>query len=340
MWKILTIRMRPAAPFSIGPGWRLGFVMLTRLDAPPRTLWGAFTDAMTRSIQAGEMHFGPEIGPDENPFVRVGQWIEENMRFLPGVIKAVNEECADRLLPWYAFGKGAGFLLHGGGNIDEKHAFRTEAEARRLFVHGKTGAALDYNSLAAEESMLHETERIHPEVRMVDGSVRPVWLETAALVKQDQADLIKSWLVDKGAAYLRIGRDTACGDGCFSEIRVDETTSTDELNMRLGLNNEQKIEWIPDQGDGLRVRVEPTNRAVRLPGPVLIAPHTQHPSGYWGDLRPHIVREYDLKKGFGRRTGFTAAPRGILHYGGLLAVKGESRFRLERDGWVLEEHDA
>jgi len=175
---------------------------------------------------------------------------------------------------------------------------------------------------------------------MVDGSVRPVWLETAALVKQDQADLIKSWLVDKGAAYLRIGRDAACGDGCFSEIRVDETTSTDELNMRLGLNNEQKIEWIPDQGDGLRVRVEPTNRAVRLPGPVLIAPHTQHPSGYWGDLRPHIVREYDLKKGFGRRTGFTAAPRGILHYGGLLAVKGESRFRLERDGWVLEEDDA
>lgn len=351
MWKTFKVQMKLAQPLAVGPGWRLGFVALTRLDVPPRTLWGAFTDALTRWKMTEGSKDGPEIEftKSKNLFVNFGQWVSKNMRFLPGIllVKKNNRE-QERLLPWYRFGVGDSFIGcdQSGGILREE----SPASAKKRFVFGSGSTALDYDCMTAEESMLHETERIMPKVKM-NGKTGCVWLEYVVFVKE-HAEFLKKWLNVDASDYLRIGRDVAAGDGCFDGISTQELTEINGGNIDRLLNLKQSITWNWDDPAGPILSVTPSKGEdcdicqIRLPGPFLMKGNSETINGYWGELRPHIVREFDIKtgKGFGRKIGYAYDtdtldinnPKWILEHGGVLAVDkpdGIYNFVLKRDGW-------
>jgi hypothetical protein len=349
MWKIFKVQMKLAQPLAVGPGWRLGFVALTRLDVPPRTLWGAFTDALTRWEMAEGSKNWPEVKFPEskNLFVDFGRWVSGNIRFLPGILLVKkNNEAEERLLPWYRFGSGDCFKVCDQlGNGEE-----SSASAKKRFVFGSGSTALDYNCMAAEESMLHETERIMPKVK-INGDTACVWLEYVVFVKE-HAKFLKKWLSDDALDYLRIGRDVAAGDGCFDRISTQELTEINGGNIDRLLNLKQSVSWNLDDPAGPILSATPSISEdcdicqIRLPGPFLMNGNSEAINGYWGELRPHIVREFDIKtgKGFGRKIGYAYDtdtpdinnPKWILEHGGVLAVDkldGIYNFVLKRDGW-------
>ena len=349
MWIPFKVEMKLAQPLAVGPGWRLGFVTLTRLDVPPRTFWGAFTDALTRWKMADGTN-GPTIDQtNENPFRSVGTWVETNLRFLPGILVAKDgDDEKERFVPWYAFGEGEKLSVKNGGGWQPSPS--APIRKRYVFSHGST--ALDYDRMKAEDAMLHETERIMPQIRGEGEKILQVWLETILFVKDSEVPGLKNWLSHHGKKYLRIGRDVAVGDGCFSDILPVEI-DVDTIKDTRPLNNDQKVHWDLNQDKvGPIIQVTPiiiekySTGSVRLPGPFLLNANAEKNTppelnGYWGELRPHLVREFDVegKKGFGRKMGYPGegTPKWILDHGGVLAVSPEKEynFMLERDGWTF-----
>lgn len=352
-WKAFTVRLKPAGPMAVGPGWRLGFVALTRLDVPARTLWGAFTDALTRSAANGSV-------PDknlcfingENPYFSIGKWVRKHVRFLPGVYGIDSDNKFIRLLPWYEFGAGPMFRIDR--EFEGLNTLEPADRISRLLVNGAASTALDYADMAAEDSMLHETERIQPRVRL-NGGICPVYLETVVFLSAEACSFMKEWIEKKAVACLRIGRDAAAGDGVFERIDISEITDWGEIIKARQLNVEQKAVWESDKTDGplLTLSAEGTadNKnlpAVRLPGPFVWSEGSNDFAGYWGDLRPHIVREFDRDKGFGRKIGQPEDHAGkapearmwMLDHGGVLALNNtvvKARFVLKRDGWEASD---
>jgi hypothetical protein len=351
MWKTLNIEMKLAQPLAVGPGWRLGFVMLTRLDIPPRTLWGAFTDAMTR--YKGTNH-GPDnltipINHGSNPFLVVGDWVSANIRFLPGMLVAKDgedgREVKERVLPWYYFGMEDRFTVW-----DQKANWREMPESivRSRYISGSGSTALDCEHMAADEGTLHETERIMPKIRMNDH-IWDVWIDIIAFVRGAAAEGIKSWLENNGTGYLRVGRDVGAGDGCFEEIFVEEIDTPGAIGEMRRLENDT-ITWRLEEESTPILSVRPLNGDldekphIRLPGPFLTGFKSSEIQGYWGELRPHIVREFDVsgKQGFGRKMGYPddTLAMWILEHGGVLAVDSADKsytFGLQRDGWYRYE---
>lgn len=342
MWNAYRIDMKLAQPLSVGPGWRLGFVMLTRLDVPPRTLWGAFTDALTRwKKTGGDGGCGPELSltPGENPFVEVGEWVERHVRFLPGVITLKSgDDIRERVIPWYEFGEGKCFrvIRRNGGS-----GFETEFKVRKRYVDSRGSAALDYTAMAAEKGMLFETERILPRIKR-DGELLAVHLEVILFLK-DEALPLKEWL--NGAAgrkYIRVGRDAGAGDGCFESITLREIAK-ERIAPERGLRGET-LTWLLGSNSGPILNAAGGESSLlRIPGPFLYVEEANALAGYWGELRPHLVREFKVQKnvGFGRRIGYAGdAPSWILEHGGVLALKDDvssASFRLGKEGWYLHE---
>lgn len=344
MWQAIQVRMRLAAPLAVGPGWRLGFVMLTRLDVPPRTLWGAFTDALTRwslSCPGEEPSLVPKdfSGEINAAYEAAKSWVAGNLRFLPGLF-AIGEEAGacETFVPDYEFGEGEIFRIVGrDGTVLCKV---TSQQLKEKLVHGHASTALSSDSMAAEDAMLHETERVMPYAYGPgkEGAL-PVWLGTVVWAKPGETAKIISWLHNHAVKYLRIGRDVSLGDGVFAEIKAEEIDAEGLCRSRL-LNNGQSVCWKTDQQAGPILEIKTENDGpARLAGPLLIhREHVAKVAGYWGTLRPHLVREFDKAFGFGRRVG---PPGGsvcmVLEYGGLVCLKenGVYQYCLKRDGLVL-----
>lgn len=350
MWKIFSVEMKLAQPLAIGPGWRLGFVMLTRLDVPPRTFWGAFTDALTRwkLAEPGAVKWlDTSSSGSGNEFEKMGRWVSKNLRFLPGtLLLKEGKEVKERVLPWYLFGEGERFSIC---NKDVKNLrYETLQMVKGRYVAGRGSTALEYKegSMAAEEGMLHETERIMPRIG-IDGKICDVWVEMVIFVLSEAAAGIQKWIKDQGKMYLRVGRDVGVGDGCFDEISVVELDEKSKIGETRCIKYEQKTEWNLESEDGPILSVTPQAGAkegyarVRLQGPFLVDKDNGLLKGYWGELRPHLIREFDTGgQGFGRKMGYPddANNMWILEHGGILAAdkhRESYRFILKRDGWQL-----
>jgi hypothetical protein len=230
-WKPFHLKLRLAQPMAVGPGWRLGFVMLTRLYVPPRTLWGAFSDALARwHMASGESERFISISDKLAPacFEKVGDWVGRNLRFLPGLFclweHNPDGRRIERLLPWYRFGEGIGINLwtRSGGWL-----VQPQEEAQRRYVAGHGATALDYETVSAEEGMLHETERIMPRVALENAGIGQVWLEIFLFVNQAEAVHLSDWVQKHALGFLRIGRDVGVGDGVFDGL---ECVALDDLN--------------------------------------------------------------------------------------------------------------
>lgn len=362
MWKAFNIRFPLAQPLAVGVGWRLGFVNLTRLDIPPRTLWGAFAQAVALSNSEDVSHFfTPDhaANPNKTRFDLSADWVAANLRFLPGILTARRirqENSILRILPWYEFGAGdccCVLQADSTGRLDS--VVRDPAAIRSLFVRGRGATALEYGtSIAAEEGMLHETERIMPMTR-IGNDLWNVELETVVFFRDDgggnTSDKAKSfheWLRTQLSTHMRIGRDIAVGDGCFHPPAVTEVSDMTDITQAHRLDVDQTVEWVRDNPAGPILEVTPrdgddsvSHSAIRLPGPCLIVPGelgTGLLQGYWGDAHPFFVREWDRDKGYGRKIGYAGEkPIWILEHGGIVAVPKNVpvRAQLDRDGWRL-----
>lgn len=360
-WKPFHLRLRLAQPMAVGPGWRLGFVMLTRLCVPPRTLWGAFTDALARWLMTASpsQRFIVLTGNRMSAqFAEVGFWVAKNVRFLPGLFcnweDGQNGRRMERLLPWYRFGEGPG-VKHWTRSAGWQEKAPNDIQRRYVAGHGAT--ALNYETASAEEGMLHETERIMPRVKIENGLIGHVWLELFLFINELEVPHLSHWVQENALNFLRIGRDVGVGDGVFDGLEWIALEDMESVNEAFQLTPQQtcwrfegvdapEIHLYPACNDG--AGIDQDGHFIRPPGPLLIDVGCDNCDGYWGELRHHIVREHsvenDLLQGFGQKIGYAGdRAQWMLEFGGALAASrcGETALKLEKEGFsvVLPKRD-
>ena len=343
MWRHVTVQWKLAQPLAVGPGWNLGFVNLTRLYVPPRTLWGAFTDALGRCLLASGCRPGClDNAPENSPFAAMGGWVERNIRFLPGRFLSRQGQKEERIEPWYKFGQGMAVCVWSEAPDNQAVSEIQSTDAvRARYVSGRGQTALNYDTSAAAEGMLHETERIMPKILCPSsGLVHDVWLETRMFVLDEENHLnyLLAWIKSHGLDYLRVGRDAAAGDGCFEQVSISQAPPEDIPADDDGT----LLTWNLDSRPGpCLVATAPAGGEpildLRLPGPLLLSKEDEaHITGYWGDCRPYMVREYGTQKqqtGFGRNIGSLGEKqKWVLEWGGVVSIKKDC---LQSTAWLL-----
>ncbi len=344
-WHPYLLELQLESSLAVGPGWRLGFVELTRLEIPPRTFWGAFTDALGRYCLSDRAK-AEELGLDSatSTYREIGEWLASRARFLPGILVLKEGETEkERLVPAYRFGEGMAFRKKNGHG---KWEWADPDACAADYTQGKSGTALTYDLMSADEGMLHDTERITPLVER-NGHLYEVWLETVIFVKDSLT--LSDWISGHARQYLKIGRDITYGDGTFKKEIISPITNYTDMsaNRDLMFINEG-IQWILNEDDAPVITITPGKKSlnkedlIHLPGPFLSQKTPNKITGYWGKLRRHIIRNFDVKRkmGFGAHCGYPAnTPQWILEHGGILATdNAEPRnFSLLQDGWWLKE---
>jgi len=153
-------------------------------------------------------------------------------------------------------------------------------------------------------------------------------------------------MTDCVGRYLKIGRDITYGDGAFDEVQVSDIDLSSLCDLRELTTDNEALKWVTntDQLPGPVLSITPKSNPtspgcyrLRLPGPLVFATPPLHTTGYWGDMRPYLVREF-ATDGFGTRCGYPSArPEWLLENGGILgtSMNDPVSFTLMRDGWRI-----
>ena len=161
MWKCYKVHLEAKAPIHIGYGAKLGIVDRTRYYIPAKSVWGALTNLVAKSIME---NYNPKV------YQEVGKSLDENIKFsyfYPVEYKKTDEkiEILQVFAPCYT-GDGLKF-----GVYKDKEKISLE-KFERIFISTFVSTAIDKVSKSAEEGSLHEIEFIRNKVKF-SAEVKP-----------------------------------------------------------------------------------------------------------------------------------------------------------------------
>jgi len=141
MWRCYELKYEAKSPLHIGYGAQLGIVSKTRYYIPGKTMWGAVTAVLSRSIMES---YDPAL------YQKVGEFVKNHLilsYFYP--VKGI-----DFLYPNYT-AEGLGF-----GSKEDNTFVMSKEEFEKEAITSYVSTGLDKTSRTAEEGSLHEFELV------------------------------------------------------------------------------------------------------------------------------------------------------------------------------------
>jgi len=266
-WRLYTWTFHLKSPLHVGFHKIMHFFR-TRPYVPGKLLWGALTAKLTSMLGI-------------NDYQKVGEFLKKAMRF--GYLYPYVE--GQLYLPEYT---ERGLMF---GPLSKN-------EFERKFISSTASAAIEPESLSAEEGMLHEVEFISPHT-IDDG--KPVYLrgfvwirefaESKISLSKDNNELVinhdttKIGFRNQLANQFQIGGERKYGFGLVKLKEFNETSSND-LNTLPG-------KWREKDGE-VCITINSDN-------PIWSHILCSNNINTKGNIEPLVERNWDAEKGAGRR---------------------------------------
>ncbi|PKP54662.1 MAG: hypothetical protein CVT90_00070 [Candidatus Altiarchaeales archaeon HGW-Altiarchaeales-3] len=271
-WKCYELKFRARSPIHIGYR-KLGMINQTMYYIPGKTMWGAVTAILTRSIM--EKY-------NAKDYETMGEFIRKNLIF-SYFYPALNSQV---MYPRYDNEKGLSF-----GDI-------TKEEFENKFISSYVSTAVDPASRTAEDSSLHEFEYIKPDTEFVgylfanDGNgIR--FKNNSILIDalDNDVKLNQSISLFDAIKQIQVGGERNYGFG-WIELVCKESKNRSEVNL-YDSNSNVKV----NLNDNLTLK--PTWEDTTLTALAYMNQNINFES-INGDMEPFVGREWN-EKGAGQK---------------------------------------